>query len=182
MKIKSGAKSEKNMSIYESGINGERTTFMLHRLPLFLNSITDLKFVIILGGTNDLGSHYDTKKILGNLIRMHKMVLQKSNIEDPIYSIVVSIPPCGWNIDESVRQAVNIGLKEFAKNCSHMVAFVDSDEIFDVLKNQKKQILWSSDKVHFSDMGYDELGNVLFQTMIEFLEKKKTNSIMSNTC
>jgi len=113
---------------------------------------------------------------------MHRIVHKKSSIENPIYSVAISVPPCGWDIDESVRLAVNNGLKEFAQNCSHMVAFVDADKVFDVSKNSSKQALWSSDKVHFSELGYDELGNVLFKTMVDFLEMKKTSSVMSNTC
>jgi len=37
------------MSVYESGINGEKTAGMMHRLVNYLNKLKDLKFVIILG-------------------------------------------------------------------------------------------------------------------------------------
>ena len=37
------------MSVYESGINGEKTVGMMHRLVHYLNKLKNLKFVIILG-------------------------------------------------------------------------------------------------------------------------------------
>ena len=38
----------KNMSVYESGINGEKTAGMMHRLVHYLNKLKELKFVLYL--------------------------------------------------------------------------------------------------------------------------------------
>eukprot|EP01037_Dinobryon_pediforme_P028269 gene28269-31465_t len=39
-----------------------------------------------------------------------------------------------------------------------MIAFLDADELLDVSKDERRSVYWSSDKVHLSDIGYDELG------------------------
>ncbi len=45
------------MSVYESGINGEKTAGMMHRLIHYLNKLKNLKFVIILGVRETISSH-----------------------------------------------------------------------------------------------------------------------------
>lgn len=37
------------MTVFETGVNGEKTAGMVHRLQQYLNKIKNLKFVIILG-------------------------------------------------------------------------------------------------------------------------------------
>eukprot|EP01036_Dinobryon_divergens_P026765 gene26765-35451_t len=163
------------MSVYESGINGEKTAGMMHRLIHYLNKLKNLKFVIILGGTNDLGHHLDAKKTLANLIRMHKL--------DPVYSVAISVPPCpGWPISEVDRVTINQGIRAFATNCSHMVAYLDSDQLLDTATDKARGVYWSSDKVHLSVAGYDELGKALFKVISLFLQQKQTSSTTSSSC
>ena len=51
-------------------------------------------------------------------------------MQDPVYSVAVSVPSCsGWPISEADRVLINQGIQAFATNCSHMVAYLDSDQL-----------------------------------------------------
>jgi hypothetical protein len=47
-----------------------------------------------------------------------------------MYSVAVSVPSCsGWPISEADRVLINQGIQAFVSNCSHMVAYLDSDQL-----------------------------------------------------
>jgi hypothetical protein len=47
-----------------------------------------------------------------------------------MYSLAVSVPSCsGWPISEADRVLINQGIQAFVSNCSHMVAYLDSDQL-----------------------------------------------------
>ena len=123
-----------------------------------------------------MGTHYEGKKALANIIRMHKTVHQHSTIEDPVYTIALTVPTCGWPISEPDRSLINSGIRSFARNCSHMIAFLDADELLDISKDERRSVYWSSDKVHLSDIGYDELGKVRSLTL-HFAPNNKVASL-----
>ena len=64
------------MSVYESGINGEKTAGMMHRLVHYLNKLKELKFVIILGVRNTIPYNFLFKLIIINTYKDHFRIIR----------------------------------------------------------------------------------------------------------
>ena len=65
-----------NMSVYESGINGEKTAGMMHRLVHYLNKLKELKFVIILGVRNTIPYNFLFRLIIINTYKDHFRIIR----------------------------------------------------------------------------------------------------------
>lgn len=156
------------------GVNGEKSTEMLYKLPTLLKEKRkDPIFVIILAGTNDLAGKISHKSIVWHLKRLHNAVQQYSlQIKRNIYTVAVSIPQASsWPIKESDRVSVNRDLKEYAERCNSSVSYLDLNEHFNTTKEGNLK-LWSTDFVHFSKLGYDRMGHLLYQKMEGFAASK----------
>ena len=140
-------------------------------------------FVIILGGTNDLAYKLSPKFIVNNLISMHKLVHEYGG-----YSIAITVPPLLWPPPAmAIRKDVNNELRKFALSIPDKVALLDLGSFFD--DNQENLISsdassnivnetdslfisgkpneWiSSDHVHLSKHGYDQLGQYVFLKLV----------------
>ena len=64
---------------------------------------------------------------------------------------------------------MKIGLREYASKCDFVI-LQDIESLFD--KRQKGNEKYWSDYVHFSELGYKELGRMLFITLIEFSNER----------
>ncbi|KAJ1412144.1 SGNH hydrolase-type esterase domain-containing protein [Ochromonadaceae sp. CCMP2298] len=163
-------------AVLEKGIDGEQARRMLMRLPTQLSLLADVKYVVILGGTNDLPRAKDRTgaAILRHVVRLHQIVQHEARSRrTQIYTVAVGVPEIrGWgNGLEEERQALNRGLQDYAAHCGESVVYVDWEAAFSQ-KEEGNLPLWSSDLVHFSERGYDRIGDIMYDTMKAFVEAK----------
>ena len=148
--------------VVTSGLSGESTGNMAHRLPVVLSNLTNVKVVILLGGTNDIGMKFKSDLIISNILSMHKWL---HNTTNNFYTIALTVPPINFPFhNHTHRGIVNEGIRKYAKLCSHRVALLELDQIFQPFNSTENQDYWS-DRVHFSAKGYDKLGETIYNFM-----------------
>lgn len=163
----------KNSStIVEKGLSGERTGEMLHRLPNVLTVQPKIKLVIILGGTNDLGSgRVPNDEIVANIKQLHRIALNSSSLsphQDVIYTIAVTIPQAVWMLkgpSAVKRLAINEKIRAFAGRCSARISVLDLENAFDLSVKANMNTFWSPDGLHLNPHGYDEFGEMIYKLM-----------------
>jgi lysophospholipase L1-like esterase len=173
-------------SVIEQGVNGEQTSSMLKRLSeFFSNRLPSIKAVVILGGTNDIlnmETMEEGNRTLSNVIQMHTFVHSRENVNNPMYTVAVTIPSLGLDISDTMdrereltRLFVNNGLRQYAAGCSSLVLLLDFENLFDQrIENNHKY--WSTEgehKVHFSPAGYDRIGTILYNSLVKFIALKE---------
>jgi lysophospholipase L1-like esterase len=138
---------------------------MIGRLQEMLhdNRHKNPSLIIILGGTNDLGT-LPSDSIYENIQKIHLLALKSSLLtERPIYTIAVTIPQLTWGGENSnlKRLNVNENIRKLVKRCNKYIFLFDMESLFDQ-KNEAYKIYWSPDQVHFSPLGYDKIGELLY--------------------
>eukprot|EP00927_Polykrikos_kofoidii_P045599 TRINITY_DN39638_c0_g1_i1.p1 TRINITY_DN39638_c0_g1~~TRINITY_DN39638_c0_g1_i1.p1 ORF type:complete len:243 (+),score=50.35 TRINITY_DN39638_c0_g1_i1:62-790(+) len=146
-------------NVVNAGFSGERTAQMLDRLPLFLKPEAKIEVVIILGGTNDLGSGVEPKRIVKQLIQLHEMAHEAGAITG-----VLTIPEIRFGqpltkMFEKERREVNELLRRFATERPDHTFFMDLGAAFP--QDEAHDFCWEPDGVHFTAAGYKEIGNFL---------------------
>ena len=142
----------------------------------------NFSFVIVLSGTNDLGYKIKADFVVSKLIAIHRMIHEYG-----AFSVAVTLPPLFWPpIAMSIRSIVNERLRQYATEAGiallDLGAFFDRNQTIgvDIYKEQNSvkrtcsiyidgnpNDWMSSDKVHLSKFGYDQLGKYLFLTLME---------------
>jgi len=157
-----------NTKVVEVGISGERTDQMAQRLPSALEQCPpppNSCIVSILGGTNDLGYRVDPEQIVVNLKALHQIALDASNF---VFTIAITIPQSAFALNLNERFKVNEEIRKFAKSCSKRIALLDLESQFDLRHESENSKYWSRDKLHFSPLGYDTFGQLLFSVMYDY--------------
>lgn len=159
-----------NVKIYNKGVCGELTRDMLSR---FERDVLSYKpdYVIILGGSNDLGWGFTPSEICKNLFRMYKMA--KNFKIEPVACTVPSI----LHFDELIppRIRLNSLIKEFTKK--NNLLFVD---LFSALSDPKTKRLneeFSSDGLHLNRAGYQIMGETICQVLSQQILKSNKETI-----
>jgi len=148
------------IQIQTAGISGETVDEMLLRLPRLLKEkeAKSQRFthVIILGGTNNLGSS-TPNEILDGILALHSLAEEHGSRH-----IVVTIPEASFTEAEynSKRQSINNGLREYA--AQHSLPLVDLEKEIPHLSIDKKAAEMWDDELHFSPAGYDQFGSLIF--------------------
>jgi lysophospholipase L1-like esterase len=137
------------------GISGELTEDMLRR---FDRDVLSLKpdYVIILGGTNDLGWSVELSAIMSNLYYMYKTALDAG-----IIPVAVTVPSLrGYDPLIAPRVALNKMIKENAKGLNIPCAdyFTASCET----PVQRLALEYSNDGLHLSTKGYKLLADIIY--------------------
>jgi lysophospholipase L1-like esterase len=161
--------------VIESGVSGEVTKRMISRLQQQLPE-SKSKIVIILGGTNDIGHQLPIDSIINNIYSLHQTVHKSAAIlNTTIYTVAVTIPPVrGWKgVPEQTRLKINKAIREFAHNTSSLVALQELENVFVSSNSTNNLKYFSPDMVHFSKLGYDEIGSMLFFTIKNFILSKQ---------
>jgi len=165
-------KSLKSAStVIEEGTNGATLSEMLNQLPSLIKKHNPL-MVIILGGTNDLGhggGNATHDRILNNLIQLHKQALSHTRSDKKkVVTVGVTIPPADGHDEEqeSTRLKVNTGILKLPKH-HHRTYICDLAAQTQFSFPNKYSPFWSSDGLHLSATGYDVLGKLIFNTMLE---------------
>ena len=167
-----------NTTVVTLGLDGEETTHMKIRLKAFLeeyslvDKLPSIRLVVILGGTNDLSYRSPAQDIFFNLREMHASVhnfnLQTTCVvgRTPIYTLALTIPNSDWGFDEAVRLQVNELIRIYVHSCPY-VALVDLESIFPHT-DEGNRLYWIEDKGHFSSLGYDIIGERVYDALSAF--------------
>ncbi len=157
-----GQREGLQFQIHNKGILGEVTSEMLAR---FGRDVLNLKpnFVIIMGGTNDLGGGAPPVDVLGNLTRMYDAALKND-----IKIIACSIPSI-LGCDSLI--APRVALNEMIRlHCAQNgMAFAD---VFGATADPKTNRLidhYSSDGIHLSTLGYKKMADTIYEEALEGL-------------
>ena len=120
----------------EHGVSGERVVpSMVKRLEtlLFNRNSPDYDWILILGGTNDLGFKPSAEKIFNEGLKlMYDMVLQRTNEKTKL--AVITIIENGHyspeNIHDKQRQTLNEMIRNFAQNYEdqNRICLIDLDK------------------------------------------------------
>lgn len=175
-KIKSGT-SELQITVQNAGVSGERLRkSMKQRLRRIVQSANP-DLVIILGGTNDLldidkeASDYNDDSLASNLLQDIQSL--------HLYCHYKGIPTAALSIPETaiddrsangtvakLRRIVNKELRDFVTRNLTKSIFVD---ISDEIKRKGNEEYWD-DGVHFSPLGYDRMGEIIYREIKRMIE------------
>jgi lysophospholipase L1-like esterase len=148
-----------NWILENKGINGELTGQMLNR---FRRDVIDHKpdFVVILGGTNDIGWGIDNNTIINNL----KAMIQKA-LDAGITPIPCAIPSLIGNKRMiEYRQEINNEIAEFAKekNLRFVNLFTATAD-----KNLNLDKKYNNDGLHLNTDGYKLFADVIYEQALK---------------
>lgn len=169
-----------DIKVLDHGVNGDTTSRMVHRLQRVLDHHRNLKFAIILGGTNDLIHQESPEVALKNLISMHHSVHELLGVTNAISTIAIGVPHIKDG-DDGARDKINKGLQEYAQKCSHLVRYHDLEVEFNK-SIAENHILWSDDGVHFSESGSNKLGSLLFADLVDIANKGPSTNESNVMC
>jgi len=156
--------------VANAGVPGELTSSMVGRLPATIEQLKSAgrkpKYVLILGGTNDLlWGNVPAEDIVANLRSMKAAVLHEDAI--PVF---LKIPRLDLEADDQYHtlaaikakattiQAVNKALDSDAKS--------DKVQLADISQVSRDLLV---DGVHFSGDGYERIAKIVFDTMTPML-------------
>ena len=153
-------KTGDSLEFIVKGISGELTEEMIRR---FDEDVLALKpnYVIILGGTNDIGWGLSMESIADNLFSMYDMAIKAS-----IVPIAVTVPSIrGFDSLIHPRQVLNDMIK---KHCISLnITYVDFFKASSEKEIQRLSAVYSNDGLHLSTAGYKLLGDLLYKDVFE---------------
>jgi lysophospholipase L1-like esterase len=155
----------KNLYAFESGVDGETTVGMIQRIKYMLN-IYQPDIVSILGGTNDLfftqsDDIYSAYNISLRIQKLHEICLQQNNHTT---TIAITIPINKHFKDLDKVYDVNNFIRNYSKSNQNRVFLLDIENIFNY-SIQSNDIYWSPDFVHYSPLGYNHIGNKVYNVI-----------------
>jgi lysophospholipase L1-like esterase len=145
--------------IYVAGVSGETTEEMLRRFDRqVIKNRPD--YVILLGGTNDLGWGVSIDQIVANLTRMYQAA-QKADII-PVACAIPSL--LGADAFIPPRLELNRRIQETAKKLKIPFAdlFSPTADSFGRLRQE-----YSQDGLHLTPAGYQKIAQILFESVFK---------------
>jgi lysophospholipase L1-like esterase len=133
---------------------------------------TSYDLVILMAGTNDLGTGFSVPDILYNIEVLVNMCLVSNSTTKVV---LLTVPATGGEVSyESVRlrrHGVNEGLAKIAHKNSSRVMLLDTSE---ALPNPgehpevptAESVLWDKDSLHLSPAGSARLGEFIFTSLV----------------
>ncbi|MEO5359726.1 MAG: GDSL-type esterase/lipase family protein [Nitrospirota bacterium] len=147
------------------GVSGELTEDMLRRYDRDILSIKP-DYVVILGGTNDLGWSVEISAIVSNLYYMYTRALNAG-----IIPVAVSVPSLrGYDPLIAPRVVLNNMIKENAKGLN--IPFADYFTASSETPVQRLAIDYSNDGLHLSTKGYELLADVIYDEVFSKITPK----------
>jgi len=145
-----------DVTIRNMGVNGELTSDILLR---FRRDVIGLKpnYVIILGGTNDIGWGAPVEEVFANLKIMFQMAMD--NGIEPIGCTIPSV--LGWDEGIPPRLELNELLKRFCREKGVPCADIFSGTCDPETKRLRADC--SSDGLHLSELGYRKMAETVFE-------------------
>ena len=155
-----GRGSGVNVEVLNRGVNGDLTSGMLER---FSRDVVDEKadYVIILGGTNDIGWGFDSRTIVHNFTSMYDGARNKG-----IGAVACSVPSV-LGFDELIppRLDLNRAIRREAEE--RKMPFLD---LFTATADQRNKRLledYSADGLHLNSKGYERMGKYVFDKWLK---------------
>ena len=152
-----------------AGVSGESVIpSMTLRLDDLLNEASEpYDWVIILGGTNDLGRGTKSGDLLPHLLGLHDRA-KKSGAK----TLALALPQYLYELspgNESYRAEkanINDGLKEYSDKSAGSTVYVDlwNGLPFCKLPTEEKALYWV-DGLHMTPRGYDKMAGVIFDCL-----------------
>lgn len=162
-----------SVRIVNAGKPGEMTASMVERLPILIYQYQP-RLTIILGGTNDLAYHKSTADVVNNIVDLHNIALSYELNGRRSYTVAITIPQIGWPwINFENRLEINKDIRKFAKKNSDRIALLDLESTYNQSVSAN-DIFWASDFVHFTPIGYDGIGERIFERISTFVVKDKS--------
>lgn len=149
-----------SVQIHNKGVNGDLTSYMLIR---FKRDVIDLKpsYVIILGGSNDIGWGVPPIDVFNNLRDMY--VDARENGVEPIACAVPSI--LGFDPYIQPRMELNKLVKEYCLKremaCVDLFTATSDPQTHRLLKE------YSNDGLHLNTRGYEKIAETIYREAIE---------------
>jgi acyl-CoA thioesterase I len=148
-------RSDVKVNVLNRGINGDLTSGMLER---FSRDVVDEKanYVIILGGTNDLGWGFDPTMIAHNLTTMYGAALNAG-----IVSVACSVPSI-LGFDELIPPRLKLNRMIRTEAEQRSIPFVDFFTATADSQTNRLSEDYSADGLHLTTKGYQQMGKCLF--------------------
>lgn len=128
------------------------------------------KYVVLLGGTNDLGHGLEPATVVENLTRLADMAHEAG-----VFPFLVTVPPLGSRLcdasDAAKRTEVNRDIKQL---CS-LRGFGLVDLFAAVVQPGKDSMRdeLTIDQLHFNPLGYNLMGELVFDAIAKHYEKNE---------
>ena len=158
----SSLQSDLEVKVLNRGICGDLTAGMLERFSKDVAS-EKANYVIILGGTNDIGSGFDPVMITQNLATMYDAARNQG-----IVPVACSVPSI-LGFDELIPPRLNLNRMIRTEAEKKNLTFVD---FFKATANaQTNRLLedYSADGLHLNTKGYREMGRYAFEKWLRKL-------------
>ena len=153
-------KSIPEVRFLNRGINGDLTEGMLHR---FERDVTADKpnYVIILGGSNDLGWGLPPEKVFYNLKQIYA-----TSTEHEIRPIACTVPSI-LGFDSLIPQRIKLN-ELIKRHCSEQeILCADTFQATANPQTQRLLEVYSNDGLHLSTAGYKKLAETIFQEAVK---------------
>jgi len=153
-------KSIPEVRFLNRGINGDLTEGMLHR---FERDVTADKpnYVIILGGSNDLGWGLPPEKVFYNLKQIYA-----TSTEHEIRPIACTVPSI-LGFDSLIPQRIKLN-ELIKRHCSEQeILCADTFQATANPQTQRLLEVYSNDGLHLSTAGYKKLAETVFQEVVK---------------
>jgi len=165
--------SDVNVEVLNKGVNGDLTSGMLER---FLRDVVDEKadYVIILGGTNDIGWGFDSAMIAHNLTSMYDSARNKG-----IIAVACAVPSI-LGFDELIPPRLDLNRAIRGEAEERKMPFLD---LFTATADQRNNRLledFSADGLHLNSKGYERIGKYVFDKWLKAV-LDHTPNVVSDT-
>ena len=157
------------VEINERGVSGEQTNTMVARLDGELSG-DQYDLVILLAGTNDVGTRKGADEVFDRLQQMYKAVAKHG-----ARLCVLTLPENAIDADnaqyawlEQARTALNDKIRAFAAADDNVILFdLDGAIPHGQRKGQEEMAKYWGDTLHFSEEGYKLFAEKLFAVLKE---------------
>ncbi|WP_447971710.1 GDSL-type esterase/lipase family protein [Nitrospira sp. M1] len=155
----------KNGTVLIRGVNGECTGEMVRRFSKDVLAVTPA-WVIILGGTNDLGADMSLTNIFNNLVTLYEQATHAS-----IAPVAVTIPSLRSSFDDESQDFIQTHIERRVKlnqwiKAYCLTAHIPCIDLFSKTKEQNSSLLaahYSNDGIHLSSKGYELFAELVWE-------------------
>jgi lysophospholipase L1-like esterase len=155
-------KSNVRVHVLNKGINGDLTSGMLER---FSRDVIDERadYVIILGGSNDIGWGLDPAMIANNLSRMYDAALNNG-----IGAVACSVPSI-LGFDELIPPRLDLNRLIRKQTEKRTIPFLDIFMATADPRNNRLLEDYSADGLHLNSKGYESVGRYVFDKWLKLV-------------
>jgi lysophospholipase L1-like esterase len=155
-----GRQSRVPVEVLNRGVNGDLTSGMLERFSRDVVE-TQADYVIILGGSNDIGWGLDPTSIAYNLSSMYEAALNKG-----IRAVACSVPSI-LGFDELIAPRLGLNRLIRAEAEKRKMPFIDLFMATADPRNNRLSEDYSADGLHLNSKGYERTGKYIFDKWLK---------------